>query len=124
MVDTQAKKIRLWAEDGDRQDPETVGLDRAEGWPADYEQFGSGETPERTVFNQLFRELTGWARDVMGRGVLLWDAEIDYPVGAFVVANDDSLSPVRVLYVAVAASGPSTGGAVVPVTDDMVWRRY
>ena len=59
MADAEWKKAELWADTGDREDPEDVGIDRSVGWTVSYEQRGSGDEPERTVFNQLLRELSG-----------------------------------------------------------------
>ena len=107
MADVEARKIRKWAELGDRTDPETVGLDRDVGWPASYSD-RDGDTPERRVFHQLFRELTGLAVDVIREGILPWDAEIDYRVGAVVKRNSR-------LWMAAANTGPIVG-VVDPAT--------
>ena len=67
--DAEAKKLTPWADSGDRQDPEEAGLDRAAGWTVAYEQAGSGNYPERLVFNQLLRELSGLFQEALGAGV-------------------------------------------------------
>ena len=47
----------IWARSptANREDPEDLGLDRAEGWPLAYEQRGAGKTPERTIFIMNWR---------------------------------------------------------------------
>ena len=118
MIDAEAKKIQLWAQDGDRENPEDLGLDRDIGWPAAYEQIGSGRFPERTVFNQLFRELSGWADDLIRFGILPWDENVDYNRFAFVVAGGK-------LHVAQEATGPVHGNPTDPEeAGQTVWRVY
>ena len=118
MADTQAKKLELWASSGDREDPEDVGLTRADGWTVAYEQIGSGSEPERAVFNQLFRELSGWAIDRLRQGIPSWDIEVDYIHPAFTTTASG-------VWVSTADSGPGSGNATDP--DDSgqtLWRRY
>ena len=102
----------LWASDAtaDREDPEDVGITRTDGWPIAYEQIGSGKEPERSVFNQKFREWTGFGNDVLRMGILQWDSGVDYNIYAFVTASDGFI------YVANVASGPGTGDAIDPIT--------
>ena len=64
MADAEWKKAELWADTGDREDPEDVGIDRSVGWPVSYEQRGSGDEPERTVFQQLLREMSAGGRSI------------------------------------------------------------
>ena len=80
-IDTQSKKLlgNEWADSGERTDPEDVNIIRSVGWDVRYEQIGSGFEPERDVFNQLLRELSGWANDEIVNGVPPWDADVDYP---------------------------------------------
>ena len=126
MADAEARKIlaQAWALDGDRQDPEDVGLTRNIGWPVSYEQPGAGVEPERTVFNQLLAELDESLGDKLRFGVLPWDARIDYVADAeqgysFVTGSDGRL------YVARVASGPGGGNATDPVADGQsVWDVY
>ena len=121
MADAEWKKAELWADTGDREDPEGVGIDRSVGWTVSYEQRGSGDEPERTVFNQLLRELSGWAVDQLRMGVLQWDEDVDYVDAAFVTTEDG-------LHVALQATGPGSGNATDPTAtqdaDDPVWRIY
>ena len=118
MVDAQALKIELWAEDGDREEPETVGIDRARGWTVEYEQLNSGSEPERTVFNQLMRELCGWALTRIREGVGVWDGRVDYEHPAFCATTAG-------LHVSLESSGPSYGNAADPTSDGQtVWRVY
>lgn len=125
MADSEAKQIlgNLWAENGDREEPEDLGLTRTTGWPVAYEQIGAGKEPERTLFNQLLRELTGWASDGYREGVRLWDGDANYAQHAFVQTAEG-------LYVANRASGPALGNAVNPLTEtpqsesQRIWRKY
>lgn len=118
MVDAQALKARLWADTGDRQDPEDAGIDRADGWDVTYEQLGSGSFPERAVFNQLLRELTGFHADLIAQGVLAWDPHVDYLHPAFTVTATG-------MHVSLRASGPAAGGAADPdAVGQTAWRRY
>lgn len=120
-VDAEAKKLlgNLWADTGDREDPEDVGIARATGWPVSYEQIGSGSEPERTVFNQRFRELDGWASDRIRMGIPQWDIEVDYLHPAFVTTSSG-------LHVTRSGNtGPTYGNATDPDADaQTVWRRY
>ena len=47
-------------------------------WPVSYEQIGSGDEPERTVFNQREYEFTAALIDIAATGVPAWDVEVDY----------------------------------------------
>ena len=126
MADAQARKLlaQRWAAEGDRQDPEDVGLRRNIGWPVRYEQPGAASEPERAVFNQLFGELDEALGDKIRFGVLPWDSRIDYPGTdaegyAFVTGSDGRL------YVALIPSGPTTGNPTDPTADgQVVWREY
>ena len=123
MADTQAKKLLggAWASGiaADREDPSDVGIARTEGWNIPYEQIGSGKEPERTVFNQLLRELTGWAIDNMRFGGLHpYDPEINYHQYARCRIGESK-------FVALIANGPAHGNAESPVmAGQTVWRRY
>lgn len=121
MADTEAKQIlgNLWADTGDREDPEDVGIARTTGWPVSYEQIGSGSEPERTVFNQLLRELNGWASDRMRMGIGQWDIEVDYLHPAFATTSSGLWTTNG------ANTGPTYGNATDPDADDQTaWRRY
>ena len=86
--DADALLIRKWAESGDVATPESQGLARATGWPVSYSQPG-GDTPEREVFNQMFREITAMLAELNTHGVLEWDDAINYDHPALVVGSDD-----------------------------------
>ena len=86
--DAQAKKIELWADTGDRATPESQGINRAEGWNANYSQRGTFKYPEREVDNQLLREFSGLFLDKAKYGVLPWDADIQYAAEAVVADSD------------------------------------
>lgn len=109
-MDTEAKKIALWANTGDRTDPDDASLNpvlvRTTGWPSTFSA-DSGETVRRRVINQIFRELTGVAVDVMREGVPLWDTDINYRQHAITNRNG-------VLYRATVANGPATSNATDP----------
>lgn len=63
--DAESLKIRPWAEDGDRLDPErrVPPIDRDRGWTYDFSAI-EGETLSRDVFNQLMREVTGMLHEL------------------------------------------------------------
>ena len=120
-VDSEAKKILAggrWAENGDRIDPDSATIDptltRTIGWPSTFSA-SDGETPRRRVFNQRFRELDGFAYDVMRNGILAYDAEINYLQNATVRVDD-------VLYRALVANGPATNNVTNPTAAaNTVW---
>ena len=87
--DAQALKIRKWAATGERDDPDDVGLSRNHGWGLEYSLLGNNKFPERKVFNQLLRELTGLFSEINTRGILEWDASIGYVHPAFAAYNND-----------------------------------
>ena len=118
--DAEAKKIRLWADSGDRQSPEQLGLERDKGWPVSYEQLGSGDEPERVVFNQLLRELTGALIDRARMGIYQWDEQVNYVHPAFVVGDNGKI------FVSITDSGPLYGNAADPTqsTSRNIWRVY
>ena len=121
MADTEAKNLLagLWADTGDRTDPEDLGLTRTTGWPVAYEQLGSGAEPERALFNQRFRELDGAFADEMRYGIGPWDADIDYHQHAR--ATDSAGRKM----IATVATGPRSGNATDPaVAGQTVWRPF
>ena len=85
--DTDALKIRKWAESGDVATPESQGLDRATGWPANYSQ-PNGDVPEREVMNQILMELSALGVEVNTHGLLEWDSSIAYAHPAAVMGSD------------------------------------
>ena len=109
--DAEGLKIRLWAETGDRQNPEQVGLTRSRGWPVSYEQLGSGDEPERTIFNQLLREISGGILDRSRQGIYQWDSEVTYTHETFVTGSDGKI------YVSLTDSGPAFGNSADPILD-------
>ena len=121
-LDAEAKKILggLWAESGDRTDPDDAGLtpalDRADGWPDSF-SMSAGDTPRRRVMNQIFRELQGAATDGMRQGLRFWDAEVDYLENA-------TVTQAGIAYRATVATGPATSNATDPATvGQTVWTR-
>ena len=117
-MDAEAKKIRLWAENGDRKDPDAPDLappiDRLIGWPASFSE-EDGDTPRRGVMNQIQREFSGFAVETMEAGVLEWDAEINYRQYAMVQRNG-------LLVRASVATGPDAGNVTDPATPGQaVW---
>ena len=114
MADTEAKKILtgLWADGGDRIDPDdatlTPVLDRDTGWTAPFSA-SDGNTPRRQVVNQRFRELDGAASDSMRWGLLQYDADIDYHQHARVAVDDREFR-------AATENGPNTTAGIVGPT--------
>ena len=118
--DAEALKMALWADTGERQTPEEAGFSRQSGWPVAYEQIGTEKFPERLVFNQLLRELTGLFLEMIAYGVLSWDDGTNYSHHAFALGSDGSIH--RTL----RDSGPDVeGGAVDPTTpNNDAWEIY
>ena len=123
MADAEAKKILagLWAELGDRVDPDSATLSpaivRTVGWASSFSSAG-GDTPRRQPVNQKFREFDGAASDSMRYGgPLPYDADIDYyQYGHCTLLLDE--------YVCNIANGPDTSNVVSP--DDAgqtIWER-
>ena len=84
-MDSEFKKAlagALWAETGDRVDPEsnelTPVISRAAGYPP---SFSTTETPYRARLNQLFREMYG-ALPHVREGVPQYDSEVAYKEGS------------------------------------------
>ena len=123
MADAQSLKILegLWASgaSADRQDPVDAGITRTEGFGLGYEQIGSGDYPERTIFNQKMREWDGWASDNIRTGGLKpWDTDVTYYQYARVASG-------RSKYVATVATGPDEGNATDPTaTGQTIWALY
>ena len=116
MADEQAKKILggRWAYSAtDRVNPEdaTPALTRRTGFPTSFE---TTETPERGVINQLLCELNAAAYDQLREGILPYDADIDYPEGAFVKHGDPPL-----IKRALQDNGPSS--VVAAPTNTTYW---
>ena len=85
--DTDALKIRKWAESGDVATPESQGLDRATGWPANYSQ-PNGDVPKREVMNQILMEPSALCVELNTHGLLEWDSSIAYAHPAVVMGSD------------------------------------
>lgn len=119
-MNEEARKIigNLWAEDAptERDTPEDVGIDRNIGWDLNYEQIGTLKFPERKVFNQLLRELTGAFNEHLQYGLPRWDDGVDWDQFTFLTHDGR-------IYVALQASGPNNGGAQEPGTGSK-WRLY
>lgn len=92
-----------WADGGDTSTPESEGLDRNEGWDISFSTPG-GPAPQRTVYNELFKEITAMLVEINSKGGFLdYDSTtINYVVGAGVKGSDN------VLYFATAVNGPAT----------------
>ena len=103
--DTDALKIRKWAESGDVATPESQGLDRAKGWPASYSQ-PNGDLPKREVLNQLLREPSALGVELNQHGLLEWHSAVSYVHPAVVMGSDGQV------YVSVADNA-----GVDPVSD-------
>lgn len=124
-MDAEAKKMigHLWADTGERMDPEEAGIDRAKGWDRDYEQEGTGKYPRRAVSNQLRREIQGALVEKMLYGAPRYAADVNWPLNAYVNYNG-------LLYRAVVANGPADelAGPESPAGSETrpgaVWRRF
>ena len=114
----------VWASgaNADRQTPEDAGLVREDGFHVGYEQPGSGDSPERPVFNQRELEHDAALVDIAATGVLAYDADLDYrPVAdaACFVTTASGLYRTTIL------TGPTFGNATDPDTPGQtVWRLY
>ena len=111
----------VWARNGQRTTPEEAGLDRAEGWGASFEQHGTGQHPQRQVFNSRFSEFTAAIIDVFAQGVPSWDPEVDYTPadGACFVTTATGL------WFTFTANGPSHRNTISPdAPDQLIWTRY
>ena len=78
----------VWAESGDTETPESVGLTQATGWPLSYEQT---DAPQREVFNWWWRQQSAHAKDVDEHGILEWHASVQYVHPAYVTGRDTRL---------------------------------
>lgn len=114
----------VWAS-GDgavRELPESVGINRADGYGPAYEQLQSGKVVERAVFQELLHEITAALIDIAATGVPRWDAQADYQPpagGASFVTTETGLWTTR------TATGPSYGNAVSPdAPAQSIWRMY
>ena len=111
-----------WADEGDRTDPDdptlTPPLDRAVGWDVSYSQLG-GNIPRRAVWNQIMREMSGFAVDASAYGSIpQWSEHVDYIHYAFTMRHGR-------LYVSLADSGPASGDATDPAqAGNTKWRLY
>ena len=106
----------------DKETPEDAGLTRGNGWPVSYEQIGSGDEPERTVFNQREYECTAALIDIAATGVPAWDVAVDYEptvdAACFVTTSTG-------LWLTTVNTGPSYSNATDPgASGQAVWRRY
>ena len=126
MADSEARKIlaEIWALNGFRESPESVGLNRSQGFPVAYEQQGSDRYPQRGVFNQLLCELFQAFDEKIRYNFPVWDSRINYRGSAqegyaFVIGNNGKL------YVALQPSGPRFGNSTDPVLPNQsIWQEY
>ena len=88
----------------------------ADGWPDTFSQAG-GDTPRRSVINELqFRKDSGLL-DIRAYGVLPWDAAVDTLEGGIKQVDG-------VLFSADVDNGPTYGNAISPTASgQMVWTR-
>lgn len=100
-----------WAESGDKTTiPNTTqpsgDVSYPEGWTPDYELDQTGGPPakdvERQKENQFKFDVTEFLKQVQENGIPLYNANFNYPVGAYTLASD------AVLYQALIANGPAT----------------
>ena len=115
----EIRDLEAWAADGDREDPETLGLDRDNGWPLVYEQIG-GKGPEREVWNQLLFELTSAIIYARANGLPFeWHQDVDYVHPAFCKGSNG------VIYASTANSGPALGNSTNPLAPaQTIWRPH
>ncbi len=89
-IDSEALKIKPWAINGDRIDPDNSTLRpplvRNNGWGTSFSEAG-GDNPRRPVLNQILCELTSLFREQMSKGVLEHDSSIEYKQFAIVQFN-------------------------------------
>ena len=106
-----------WASAGDVAPPSDFGITRSEGFGSAFDPGGS-EYPERPLFNQMFRELYGLAKEINEGGVLLeWSDQVDYVQHARIRGSDGEI------YRAIIPNGPTRGNSLDPTTktDDAIW---
>ena len=108
----------VWAESGDRTDPDdpslAPSLDRAQGWPSSFSA-ADGDTPRRRVMNELIYEQSLMAKEILTRGVAEWDSGVDYAQYGITQAGGK-------LWKATVATGPTTSNATDPTTNGQtVW---
>lgn len=120
MAGQEALKIRPWAAEGDRVDPDDSALDptltRTVGFPKSWSDADGNQSPRR-FWNQRLRELTGAAYRFLRYGVEPYDPEVDYPANARCAIG-------QTLYTAVAANGPKTSNVTSPLTSGQtVWAK-
>ena len=88
----------------------------------DFEQIGSGSTPQRRVFNQRDYETDSGLVDIAAMGIPEWDVELDYTpasdAACFVTTSSG-------LWLTFTNTGPTYGNATDPETaGQTIWRRY
>ena len=92
--DVEALKIRPWAENGDRIDPDdstlSPALDRAIGWTSAFSPPGT-QPVRREVINQMFFEFSSMLDEINTRGLLEWDDGIAYVHPAQVYGSDNRI---------------------------------
>ena len=120
-IDDAIEKIEVWASSQTAllTDPESVGIDRAEGWDVQYEQVG-GLPPQMQVMQELMHELTSAIVEARDNGLPFdWDERVDYIHPAFVKVDGE-------IYVSVLDNGPATGNAAQPSTPAAtgIWKEY
>ena len=121
MATRDARRIleALWAEDGDRKDPDddtlTVQVSRRVGYPQSFSD-DAGNQPPRATINQRFREWQGAASSAMRLSVPPYDATVDYP-------KDARASLGRDMYHALAANGPGTSVVRPDTGGNTTWVR-
>ncbi len=117
--DTEALKIRPWADAGQREIPELKSdpISRDTGWTLEYALPG-GPTISRPLMNQMFREITGMLAEVNTSGIPAWSPWVSYVHVAFVRWRGG-------LYRSLCDSGPAYGGSFIPSAPDQdAWRRH
>ena len=113
--DTDALKIRKWADSGDRIDPDDSSLNprlsRSLGWPASFSQ-ADGNAPRREVFNQIICEMTAIAHELNTRGMLEYDERQSYTHPAVVMRPADGM-----IFISKRDNTPTSNRGGPPATD-------
>ena len=117
--DEDAIRTTKWADTGDRATPESLNVNREEGFDETFSQVG-GSRISREMVNQLFAEWSAQLSELNQHGLLPWDIRVDYVHAAWVVGYDTNL------YKSAQSSGPATSNATNPVTDaaNTYWTRF
>jgi hypothetical protein len=108
----------IWAETGDVQSPQDLGITFSEGWDRRY-SLERGRKVEREGVNWHFRGVSAFMKDANEHGLLEWHVQTPFYLPALTLGRDNNT------YEAVRESGPGTGNAAQDPTTDTArttWR--